>query len=418
MTHFHTSRLTAYSLFSSAFLTIPNNSEGQIIYTDIDPDISISYGTVWNDVDSATVKIDFNLDQINDVTFYLYSTGSMNLVSSSKWVYLSLSLPTGNAFIYHYASEYSYGVARLGEGEKIGGEADWDFKGSMLFSAMWSRSLLSNSLSSTGEWRKGEDEFIGIKFNINGHYHYGWIRLTVTNSPGKKPNGEIIIKDYAYNPNAYEQIITPVHLLPARFVVLDNLKNNTSAHNFNLEFKVPEKTKAIEEYRMYIVPEINMADVNLESALHNQNYSSVIPKKSDITFNLTTLPTDWNGSPIIQGINYVAYVVSYNQSLQMADLSISEPSNKIQLLFGEDASAENTEEVLVNLSGNELNLEFMSDAFMGGNAYLFSADGRKIMDQTIQSGTLTMLIDVPAGVYFVQVIKDDTVFNKKILIAG
>jgi hypothetical protein len=53
----------------------------------------------------------------------------------------------------------------------------------------------------SGEWIGKQDKYLGLRFAIDGKYHYGWIRVSHTAGQDK-----LMIADYAYNKEADKSI--------------------------------------------------------------------------------------------------------------------------------------------------------------------------------------------------------------------
>lgn len=53
-----------------------------------------------------------------------------------------------------------------------------------------------------GEWLGKKNKYLGLKFLINGKYHYGWLRISHTGGEDR-----IAILDYAYNKEAEKDIL-------------------------------------------------------------------------------------------------------------------------------------------------------------------------------------------------------------------
>lgn len=53
----------------------------------------------------------------------------------------------------------------------------------------------------SGEWLATGDRFLGLRFTINGNYHYGWIRVSHTEGEDR-----LMVKDYAYSKEAGKSI--------------------------------------------------------------------------------------------------------------------------------------------------------------------------------------------------------------------
>ncbi|SDB29835.1 Por secretion system C-terminal sorting domain-containing protein [Flavobacteriaceae bacterium MAR_2010_188] len=164
--------------------------QGQIIYTDIDPDFtSAKIGDLYN--------LDLNNDQIVDFTLqsllssgdYLKIEGNPNgfngIISFFPWE--SAPVPLENSsevFNIPYSILYGYSV------------------GYDVYGIFFASGCSNESGGCYFDWKDKNDRYLGLRFLINGLKHYGWARIEVT-SPS-----EWIVKDYAYNATPNEAIIT------------------------------------------------------------------------------------------------------------------------------------------------------------------------------------------------------------------
>jgi hypothetical protein len=187
-------KLKKYSLLAGAFITLTPLSEAQIIYTDVDPDVTVD--AIHND-GPASYNLDLNNDGIID-----FKLAAMDM-QTSGWGSHTLSVaiePQGsNQVIAENVSFYSMG-------------------GNSTYYTSIAAPLLYNELIavSNGNWSSGNlllckhvcDEtscyrindsipasniYLGLAFPISGQAHFGWARLDVLGYDKFK------IKDYAYN---------------------------------------------------------------------------------------------------------------------------------------------------------------------------------------------------------------------------
>lgn len=186
--------LAAAAASVSAFaLALP--AEATIVITNTN--IPIHAGT--------PVTLDLNHDGISDFQFYLRDSNYHN--TSGHYLYI-LGLTPGAAVIGKPLP------SALLRGAKIGPA------GPFLASSL--QHLIQNSFICTsycgggtqpgytfdqqlyGNWAGGHpNRFLGVKFNINGKTHYGWIRMTVTveqKGTGTGPKGSFsaTITEYGY----------------------------------------------------------------------------------------------------------------------------------------------------------------------------------------------------------------------------
>jgi hypothetical protein len=131
-------------------LSTAKSAEAEVVYTQTH--IEVNTGT----------PIDLNGDGVTDFTFGRVGVGSYG---SAVFV----AAPTGNAFVGAKTSAFplSFGVAITGKDE---------FGGS---SAQLARFSFRSGSFSGGPWAGKINQYMGVKFLINGQRHFGWIRITV-----------------------------------------------------------------------------------------------------------------------------------------------------------------------------------------------------------------------------------------------
>ncbi len=416
MRQLNTKQLHAYSLLSTAFLALTHDAAAQVVYTDIDPDFEINYGGSLFGSEELTYEIDFDHDGNMDVSFYFYSYAYNRIIYNSKYVSFNLAPAAGNSFMFDsLASESASGPAKLGGGVKVGPVANWeDGFSSTMFYDYWYRSFLNQSSSSSGNWKSAKENFVGIKFKTNDEVHFGWVRLSLEQYPGRKPNGLITIHDFAYEASASKMITTPVQLSPVDQLAL-NVQENNDVH---LTFITPFNNVAIEAYRVFLVPAYSLNDVNKKSAQLNNHYTSVQNSEPSTKLMVSLENVDWNGAPLTSDVNYYAFVLSTNTSFLANDLSLSEPSNPIQIEFRESTVDELNHEVDIYAESNIVHLNFTDDSYTGSIAKIFTIDGKELVAQTLTGLQNEISVQAAEGIYLVQIQKDGISINKKIYITG
>ncbi len=167
--------LTAF-IFSLVLMT--SSSVSQIIYTDVDPDTTVSvflqgYGVDFNQDD----KIDLHITLLNNVGVWV-----MHLIpdSDTDFTYVVYDGEEASVLIDSDYISASSDLYRLGDG--------W---GSLLY-GYWEDS------GEFGNWTGiQEDKYLGIKFEIGDDFHYGWIQLsTIIHDYNDM---EFTVKGFAYN---------------------------------------------------------------------------------------------------------------------------------------------------------------------------------------------------------------------------
>ncbi len=409
-------QLSAYSLLSTAFLALSNEASTQVVYTDIDPDFEINYGGHLFGSDELTFEIDFDHNGSTDVSFYFYSYAYNRIIYNSKYVSFVLDPASENSFMFDsLASESASGPAKLGAGVKVGPVANWHNKfSSTMFYDYWYRSFLVQSSSSSGNWKSADQNFAGIKFKINGETHFGWVRLSLEQYPGKKPSGVITIHDYAYEATPNKLITTPIQLSPA-----DQLQLSTNENNYlQLNFFTPLNNNAIEEYRIFLVPAYNINDVNIKALQLNNHFTEVKNMDPGMALSVRLENKDWNGAPLTAGINYHAYVLSMNTSFFANDLNVSEGSNPVMFELKEEITGVTGTEITIFSVADVVHLNFTDETYTGAIARIFTIDGKELMEQTITGMENELKVVGAKGVYLIQIQNGASMINKKVHIAG
>ncbi len=165
-------RLLKYSALSAAMAGVADAS-GQIIYTDVNPDITEGNAA------SATF-IDLNNDGTDDFaigTINAPAVGFNGISPTDSWV--------GSQISYLYPFAFNNGeVISSGLSGWYGGSSN---VGTLNYTSCY------NGLGGSN-WCGVTDKYLGLRFQISGNTHYGWARLDVSAS-----GDSMTLKDFAYN---------------------------------------------------------------------------------------------------------------------------------------------------------------------------------------------------------------------------
>jgi hypothetical protein len=149
-------RLNAYALAASAAgigaLALAQPANAKIIYTPSDCPIprNLAY------------KIDLNQDGTTDLSIF----NRFSLTNSgAPYGLLDAGPSRGN-----YVEGSGGRPFALKRGEGVG--APWNSNPAELMA-------LATSNKAAGNWVNVNDRYLGVKFQIKGKYHYGWVRMTV-----------------------------------------------------------------------------------------------------------------------------------------------------------------------------------------------------------------------------------------------
>lgn len=190
-----TSNIGKYSATASAFLAT-GAINAQIQYTDVNPDQVI-------DVNNSPYNLDFNSDAVNDLSLQVVQISETG--STFKYSGFSANVELGANGVVAGGSSGTIPLA-LNNGDVISPSALFDSTGSEILGGLVNYTSISGSSSyngiiSYGNFLGQTDKFLGVKFDITGNTHYGWVRLDVAADATT-----ITVKDYAYNTVANDSI--------------------------------------------------------------------------------------------------------------------------------------------------------------------------------------------------------------------
>lgn len=197
-------KLLRYSSIAAALLAVASpESQAQIVYTDVDPDESISAGgSISIDMDnSSSVEImigQSSFTSTTDGTLYRFASNYMNMAPG-------VGIEGGSVTASAWSTTLNLARAKSA-GDLIGSSAAFAssggprLKGGVIKS--WQRPS-STTVTQYGSLpNTGPKNFIGIKFEIAGEIHYGWARVTFSSDCDS-----VTLHDYAYEATPNTPII-------------------------------------------------------------------------------------------------------------------------------------------------------------------------------------------------------------------
>jgi hypothetical protein len=143
--------------------------------------------------DAEVVVTAKNLTVVAGSPVYIEMTGvgkaNVEIVANSSRFYEALiiaPLPGGEAAI-HLSPLNIYDVSRLVPGAIVGPQIQFDTTGNdAVFAGFYSYTVCFSDTCVSGIYflgvwpANGSSAYLGLKFGIAGHIHYGWVRLSVT----------------------------------------------------------------------------------------------------------------------------------------------------------------------------------------------------------------------------------------------
>lgn len=187
-------KLRNYSVLAGT-LAAATAVNGQIIYTDVIPDQTITTGNSY--------MLDMNNDANDDFGINVSSrSGSMSGFSYSGVGIAITTIGSNAGAIAHVGSTFPLNyVDALGMGSPINTSQNFL---SAATSSNQSALLLGTAGTiggfvpfSFGDWLGQSDMYLGLKFGISSVNYFGWARLDVNAGAS-----QFVIKDYAYNSTA------------------------------------------------------------------------------------------------------------------------------------------------------------------------------------------------------------------------
>ena len=172
--------LLAYAAAASAAgigaLAFPQAAEARIVYTAANQKIPYN----------AALFIDLNHDGVNDFALYFWAESRW---SGFRAYPTSRGNPGGGIIGYGKWTRTGREVyaSALHAGDRIGGGLQ--FRQGNAFMAKFSQQS-SYSIAS-GPWVNVTNRYLGLRFTVNGKFHYGWARLSVQSNNG-------VLTGYAY----------------------------------------------------------------------------------------------------------------------------------------------------------------------------------------------------------------------------
>ncbi|MCB9170034.1 MAG: T9SS type A sorting domain-containing protein [Flavobacteriales bacterium] len=165
----------AYPGMAAAFLAMGASADGQIVYTDVDPDSVLT---------NEQMEIDFDMDGNVDVVI-----GQVHVSTSGGLVY-DLGIVAGNV-LGGTTNGFVY-PSVVPNGSPIG-PTDPGWQNSVSTGYLAWNAVLSSNVYQGGDW-VGQFGYLGCRFtNTNGDTLYAWVYLQVGGSAQ-----QVTVIDYAY----------------------------------------------------------------------------------------------------------------------------------------------------------------------------------------------------------------------------
>ncbi len=334
-------KLKAYASLAGATLAI-GEADAQVVYTDISPDFTGG--------SSSTYFLDLNDDNVDD--FRIYAVGSYsstNLyiapLTSSNEVLGSASYP----FAYPYALSFNAPIDSYASGSWVNyGYSSYGYQS------------LNYGSGSFGNFINVTDRYLGLHLEVNGNTYFGWARMDVNT------NGDVwTIKDYAYESTAlatiyagYVQTEAVTNILPA------DIGNVGNGADLEVTFDQAVDEDYVAHYRLMAVKSAAAPTFDLAAAdaVAPGNFKVLATSGSaSYTSTMGAGAKDTDGDPIVDGVAYRIFVMSYKNNTNTTASNISQAPNDITL--GQPADAgQNVVATDIDNNGNGSDLEVKFNA--------------------------------------------------------
>jgi len=301
-------KIAGYStLVGVAMLLSPSAAKGDIVY--VNPaDITISLTSSFYNVDlnsDGEADIRFENDNFNTSSSYSMSVQYNTTSTTTTGGGITSTYDIGYSYYnYNYGSSRLYlnsvnsnsvitsssSVVPIGSGITLTNNGNWQNGSTFTLAQQYNNTSsvttyqgsynISSSSQADGPWAPTvSNKYIGIKFDIDGDDHLGWVRISVICAPG---DSKIIIHDWAYESVAGASITTGATETPTP-IELSN-------------FTAMEENGAIR--------------LNWETASETENSGYVIQRK--ITNGAWENLTDFHSDPTLEGHGTTSESHSYS----------------------------------------------------------------------------------------------------------
>lgn len=211
-------KLLKYMSASAAVLATGAAATGQVVYTDVAPDVVASgVGT--------GISIDLNNDLTND--FIAAVLGNSNAQAAMAYPFATGASCAGgnpsNEIMGTMPSAYNY-ASKLAFNDPIGASGPW--LGTNCVSGTMGYYVIANGSSPYSEqWNNGvTDGYMGLKFESGGNVYYGWARFDLS-----ADQLTLTLKDYAYESTAG----TAINAGDVGVGVAENIASQVNIFNHN-----------------------------------------------------------------------------------------------------------------------------------------------------------------------------------------
>jgi hypothetical protein len=182
-------RLTSYSKLAGAAVALtPLAVNGEIVYTDVDPDVTLANGEAF--------EIDFNDDGIIDM---VVGMGTATGTTGGDPVYFQAAFASGSGAGSFAGTVQSFGAPfyfpeAYNAGASINSGLSWQSP-SAFGSLNYLTSVGGAPVYSGGNWENQTDKYLAVRFTLGTVQHYGWVRMSAGVAG---PSNFLTVSGYAF----------------------------------------------------------------------------------------------------------------------------------------------------------------------------------------------------------------------------
>lgn len=197
-------KLAAYSSLAGSFLLLHSAAQGQINYTDLDPDESVfPLGAFDVDMDdNGDVDFTFSITTFTIPDFF-YTVSAGTVFYDGLFNVMKIYPAPGNGVVAYPISTTGGATLAYAEALNAGQEIDGGaaiytnsniYMGAFVSVVGYPAPGSNYQFYAFGAWPDKTNKYVGVKFEGDGNEYYGWVRCTVNDA-----DLEVVLIDYAYN---------------------------------------------------------------------------------------------------------------------------------------------------------------------------------------------------------------------------
>lgn len=307
--------LAAYSTASSLLLGLSNAANAQMTYFNIDPDVFVA-----GDMD---YPIDLNQDGVSEMMMH----ASMWWASSAFGIFTVQKI-----YLTNYAEiATDSGLLQMFEGDVVSPDLDFNVN-NQSFVYCYRHDGLIHFYEGTS-W-VNNNSYIGMRFEIDGNSHYGWVRLGLYQTDAYQLP-KLIVKELAFNLTPDSPAPINVHIGTAQFPVLSDAGETGTPNDLQLHFQKADDESNISAYRVILFNYFLAPSLEEANALTSERYTELTPTGADITINFTEETRDLYGNPLLPGMYYEAIILSVADGIIVSENDLSYASNNMAFIYRE-----------------------------------------------------------------------------------